>query len=263
MAIVEGTLTEAMILGLKGTIDFYYHRGQLVARMWPKKRTIPPTVAEAASQSFFGLVQTKIKNMSAPNRDQWRQYVVGRNIVWTDAIRFFNLSDNPTHKLWQSCYYSHTIASKNGNVTTARSYFKPDIGFEATDPELMWGVNAQKAPLSPVKWQEVKIKARRRAILDKQIRPALSTPPGGSIVNWDIGKLFYHGKISSTREGFFHEGVMLPKFMLNSKKHQSPIFQFNVPDMLDGDAVDIYPTNIKVPVVPFGDIPADHWPVWP
>lgn len=182
MAVVKGLLTEAMILGLKGEIDFYYHRGQVVARSWPKKRTIPATVAEQSNQTFFGKVQTKIKNMSEPNRAQWRAFTRGTNIIWTDAVRFSNLTGNPDQIILPNVYalrWTAEIRDYPANPPYDKNYYlkvfyKKD-GWTGDATEL-FGVHLilSETPIAPITWQAVGQKRRRRAILSEQFRPQSS-----------------------------------------------------------------------------------------
>ena len=44
---------QAIIDGLKGTVDFYYWKGIPVARSWPRKTTLPPSPAMLAAQQTF------------------------------------------------------------------------------------------------------------------------------------------------------------------------------------------------------------------
>ncbi len=171
MAIIEGLLTEAQILGFRGVIDFYYHRGRIVAREWPKKRTLPPRTDELIGQTFFGAVNTSLKDMSEPNREEWRKFVVGRNIAWPDAVRKFRMLTNPNKVLWPHFYIDHIDYRQTGDIRWADIWFRKDANyFEPTVP-LNCRFLDGFTPVQPVTWQAVGYKRRRRAIMDQVIRP--------------------------------------------------------------------------------------------
>lgn len=171
MAIINQPLTEGQILGFKGTVDFYYFRGKVVAREWPRRRKIPPKPAEAANQTFFGRVQTKIKNMSEPNRDEWRKFVRGTNIVWTDAIRFFNLSDNPARTLCPNLYLKTAAFRYDLSEDRYFMFFSFVIDGPPVEPGMNVIYQTSNTPFQNVVWQAVGQKRRRRAILSEQFRP--------------------------------------------------------------------------------------------
>ena len=180
MAKIEGLLTEAQILGLKGVIDFYYFRGSVVARMWPTKRTIPKTEKEIEGQVFFGLVQNKIKNMCELNRDEWRKFVAGNNIVWTDAIRMFHLTNNPDRELFPNFYFDHYEIHTDSGYYWISWFINKDCDAAEPVPRSRVSFDYDDDPQTPITWQSVGIKRRRRAIQDKKIRPAFTGFNNGS-----------------------------------------------------------------------------------
>ena len=174
MAICEQPLTEAMILGLRGQVDFYYWKGKVIARRWPRKRTSPPHPKEKEGQDFFGRVNHQIKQMSAPNRDQWRAWVEGSTIVWTDAIRFFNCSDNPEHILPPPFYHTNTASICYPQFADYRVRLFYIADMPTTELEsVALGSWFDRMPPS-TDWEFVRQKRRRRAILDAMFRPAKS-----------------------------------------------------------------------------------------
>lgn len=223
MAIVETPLTEAQILGFKGTVDFYYFRGKVVARQWPEKRKIPPTANEAANQTFFGEVQSKIHRMSEPNRQQWRDFVNGTNIIWTDAIRFFNLSENPDKELLPNYYFSRIEAKHYASF----GWWLISVYFTRDDDASDYGssiiANLSNTPFKPIVWQAVGEKRRRRAILSKMYRPQFT----GFVFSADIGGA---PNINELRARFFttwrQDYIQLcavPKSNKTAKRMQTPI----------------------------------------
>lgn len=224
MAIIHQLLTEAQILGMKGEVDFYYQRGRTVCRSWPKKRTVPPTAAELANQSFFGRVQNKIKRMSEPNRGQWRDFVRGTNIVWTDAIRFFNLSDNPDRELLPNFYFDSINATHFADM----GWWLMTVKFKRDDIESDYGsciiANLSNEPFNEVVWQSVGRKRRRRAILSDMFRPQFS----GYIYPVDI-----HvspepdeawAQFFTTWRNDYIQFCAVPKSNKDPKRMQTPIF---------------------------------------
>ena len=224
MAIVEGILTEAQILGYKGTVDFYYSRGNLIARQWPKKRTIPPTAKESANQSFFGLIQTKIHEMSEPNRDEWRKFVRGTNIIWTDAIRFFNLTKNPDKEILPNFFYIETSAIYRPEYDQAQItiFFRHEQAVSGREFRLLYDLSDE--PFAPVVWQNVGEKARRRAIMSEQFRPQFT----GFTSSGFFGSLFAENKfcmiIAMQPKQKYLRFTMVPTSAPITERMQCPIY---------------------------------------
>lgn len=255
MAIIEGILTEAQILGFRGQIDFYYHRGQLIARAWPKKRTIPPTAAEASNQTFFGQIQTKIRNMPEVARQQWREFVYGKNIVWTDAIRFFNLTGNPDKDITQTVWFAFAVISQPSPGIYLLVFAFNHLESPFDHHELGTLIQSQDSDPGPVVWQNVGFKCRRRAIIDQKIRPALS----GWIDKDSLSSLASEPWATSRYlnwfpRPFFQVAVTVrPDFLM--QRLQTPVYQFEVTWPAVGGWAVVYPRNITVEPVDPDTIP--------
>ena len=164
-------LSEAQILGLKGTIDCYYWRGKPVARMWPQRRRVPPHPTEAANQRWFGQVQSQIKAMSEPNRDEWRKFVRGTNIVWADAIKTFRMWQNPDKILWPNMWFWRVTGRQTtpgGLYNITWQFWRDNTDAEA-DAVVLYSLS--DTPTQPVVWQAVGTKRRRRAVIAEAFAP--------------------------------------------------------------------------------------------
>jgi len=267
MAIVKGVLTEAQILGFRGTIDFYYHRGQLIARQWPKKRTIPPTAQESSNREFFGRVQSKIKNMPEDYRQQWRMWLQGPNIVWTDAIRFFTLPNNPEKHVWPTVRWAHSIAYFDGVDWFFSHYFLP-LEADLDRISELWGVwnnLGDQEPITP--WHVVGRKRRRRAIMDNVYRPALKNVTNAGVLQFDdTGRYWVKDAIPDPQQNEIVGGNLIVGLVPNQKRDwlysQTPHVGFKFPVLAPGEKKLVYPVNQNFPSTPVDLIPPGHWTHW-
>lgn len=224
MAIVQQILTEGQILGFKGQVDFYYHRGRVIARAWPTKRTIPPRPKEAAQQSFFGRVNSMIKEIDEPTRQEWRNFVKGRNIAWPDMIRKAALIDNPERELLPPVRIVRKFARKmfgsGGMITWYIEGCKP-----LTDNlPLTMLINYSEEPIAPIKWQAVKYNVRRRAIMDQVIRPTMGPYMLQSPTYWyGVYNQLACSMFWSSRPKYV-QWVLVPSSRPDAMAWQSPIY---------------------------------------
>ena len=109
--------------------------------------------------------------MSEPNRQQWRTFVRGTNIIWTDAIRFFNLTNNPTSEVLPNFYFSRIEAVHY----TAFGWWLVSVYFKrddyVSDYKSAIIANLSNEPFQKTTWQKSGQKRRRRAILSECFRP--------------------------------------------------------------------------------------------
>jgi len=83
MAIVTG-FSDAMVRSLAGVVDFYCWRGIPVARLWPRKTTIPPSAAMLASRRAFIQSRIDLRLVQGHARLAWSVSSVGKRKAWLD-----------------------------------------------------------------------------------------------------------------------------------------------------------------------------------
>lgn len=186
MAVLKGLLTDAQITGYRGEIDFYYQRGTLVARSWPKKRSIPPSESELENRRFFGAVNTMIREKSPASKEEWRRYVRGTTIAWTDPIRWYTHQDNPEHHIPPNITFSRLQWSIVGPPYNVRLEWTFDNFPWQPDDALILLYAASYDQFPPIRWEEVGYKCRRRSLVDKKFAPQYSAIETATSVN-EIG----------------------------------------------------------------------------
>jgi hypothetical protein len=90
------SFSEKMVRDLSRVIDFYYWKGIPVARCWPRKTTIPTSLAMLSSQNAFRQSRVDLKAVSGFVRKVWADSTVGKRQAWLDYYTSIFLS------IWKS-----------------------------------------------------------------------------------------------------------------------------------------------------------------
>ena len=77
-------LSAQVIKGFRGSLDFYYWRGQAICRRWPKPPVQPNTPGQLASRVAFCASRADLRKVSAKVRALWVPDFVGRRQAWLD-----------------------------------------------------------------------------------------------------------------------------------------------------------------------------------
>ena len=83
MAIVK-SFSQEMVRDLYGVVDFYYWKKIPVARIWPRKTTIPPSSAMIGSRNAFIRSRADLKLVGGKVRTAWGFRNKGRKQAWLD-----------------------------------------------------------------------------------------------------------------------------------------------------------------------------------
>lgn len=171
MAIVQGILSDGQILGFKGQIDFYYQRGQLVARKWPKPPSGEPTEAVKAERAFFAAVNRSIGLKSEASKEAWKNYVSGTTITWTDPIRWYAYQNNDLRLLEPNLTLYDVSVERLGSFWYLTITLKKDQGAADPNPDCLLLYNWSYDEYPPVTWEFVGYKCRKRALSEKRYAP--------------------------------------------------------------------------------------------
>ena len=77
----------ATIIACRGLVDFYYWKGQPVARAWPKRSTSPRTAGEVLSSSRFTAAAVWTSNISTAVESDYKAWIRGTGVTWVDMQR--------------------------------------------------------------------------------------------------------------------------------------------------------------------------------
>lgn len=77
-------LSEEVIKGFAGHIDFYYWRGVPVCRRWPRRTKASFTPAQKESQRRFAQSRSDLRAVEASVRNLWPTDFTGRKQAWLD-----------------------------------------------------------------------------------------------------------------------------------------------------------------------------------
>ena len=75
-----------IVMGFKGTIDFYYWKGIPCFRKWPTWKVRTPTSLEAANQSRFAYANKAASALPSEVRDAWKEMAQGTPYRWNDLF---------------------------------------------------------------------------------------------------------------------------------------------------------------------------------
>lgn len=77
----------ATIIASRGLVDFYFWKGQPVARAWPKRSTKPRTAGEVRSSAAFTAAAKWTGAISVNVEADYRRYIAGTGVTWVDMQR--------------------------------------------------------------------------------------------------------------------------------------------------------------------------------
>lgn len=90
MATLKKMPPQAIIDGLKGTLDYYYWKDIPCVRKWPVWRPRTPGPAEAANQQDFAYINKAWKTLPANIKAQWSSMAGGTGLTGKDlAVRAY------------------------------------------------------------------------------------------------------------------------------------------------------------------------------
>jgi hypothetical protein len=92
----------------KGKVDIYFHRGQFVARSWPRKTSIPATTKQKAQRARFTAAVKVVKSASAADINWAHQSVKGTQ--WTYKDYLMAAAYGKTIK-WKSTYTTNNTST--------------------------------------------------------------------------------------------------------------------------------------------------------
>ena len=79
-----------IIDGVKGTLDFYVHRGIPCCRSWPQYPPRNPTYLEALAQANFATIMQNFALLPAYLRDAYNRMGAGTPVIGRDvAVRLY------------------------------------------------------------------------------------------------------------------------------------------------------------------------------
>jgi hypothetical protein len=87
VAVVDAILSPAVILALRGIIDFYCLRDRFVARSWPRYCARPPTAAQQQSREVYRQVQAFIRRQTLAYADSIKSLLAHGDQTAMDTIK--------------------------------------------------------------------------------------------------------------------------------------------------------------------------------
>lgn len=79
-------LSQAIVDGLKGTIDLYLWKDIPCARKWPIYKPRMPYPGEAANQEDFAYINKTARTISPTLRQVYQRATVGTTYTWKDLL---------------------------------------------------------------------------------------------------------------------------------------------------------------------------------
>lgn len=94
MPVLNALPAEAVIIALRGKVDFYYWRGIPCARKWPRGKDRRFTAANIASAAEFGQLAHDIVYIGAAWLDAAIEMTAGERWVWRDYVTTLAFAQN-------------------------------------------------------------------------------------------------------------------------------------------------------------------------
>lgn len=107
MAVIEGDFDPEIIRKFRGVLDYYYYRGRLVVRSWPRKPILPRSPNVQSTAQDFADTARALSSLPLVLQDITREVVAGTSWTWRDA--------------WTTALYGH-------NIEFGESYTPPPPG---------------------------------------------------------------------------------------------------------------------------------------
>jgi len=86
MAKIKEHITMKVVKSLGGSVDFYYNRGHLIARKWPRHSSIPYTSRQLDARNAFKRSREYIKLIPPALREAYRVAFYGKDENWVDFL---------------------------------------------------------------------------------------------------------------------------------------------------------------------------------
>lgn len=78
---------DGVIVAMRRRADIYVQKGQVIARGWPRKKSIPRTAAEIASSQRFTAAVKSGGLLPAYMVEAYKKGMVGVGVTWLDRQR--------------------------------------------------------------------------------------------------------------------------------------------------------------------------------
>lgn len=99
MAVIKHPITMTTVKRYRGTLDFYFQRGQQIVRSWPKKSNLVPTPAQKIQRDNFRAIECCLKAQGPQQRAAWKAWRPSTGQNWVDYV----------HRVWMGPAHRGTL----------------------------------------------------------------------------------------------------------------------------------------------------------
>ena len=99
MAVIKHPITMTTVKRYRGTLDFYFQRGQQIVRSWPKKSNLVPTPAQKIQRDNFRAIECCLKAQGPRQRAAWKAWRPRTGQNWVDYV----------HRVWMGPAHRGTL----------------------------------------------------------------------------------------------------------------------------------------------------------
>lgn len=150
MAVVKHPITMTTVKRYRGTLDFYFQRGQQIVRSWPKKSNLVPTPAQKVQRDNFRAIECCLKAQGPQQRAAWKAWRPSTGQNWVDFV----------HRVWMKPAADGTLFTMpdftrywmlNTGPGQGRGLFIEWDASRWTDPR-RFDIVCSPCPAVPAKW---------------------------------------------------------------------------------------------------------------